>query len=309
MVKVAVIAEKAPRTSDLARNLRIFLNRVHAELHASEYALTAIETELRRLRTSDQVAPLLRKLGLLEEREIRALIKRIDRSISALSQMRRKPKKIPSAKDVLEIIWGWRVGTVLDRYELVKEKALRLQSTLPRSQISALSLASIRSTTFGGRSLNVFISYRREDTRDLAARIADHLERAEPRVRIFRDVASIQPGSNWQGEIFNALKKSHVVLSIIGPRWSGEHYMGRQKLFDDEDWVRYEIECSMRMQKTIIPVVVQGCPFPPRELPHSLRRLEDIQAYVFDPDKGFEHSISRLIEAVQRAEYTGKHRL
>jgi hypothetical protein len=197
-IKVVVIAEKAKRTSDLARNLRIFINRIHAELLASEYGLTAIEAELRQARTRADVAQAVHKLEGLEERKIRAVVARIERSIAALCRLRRALAQIPTAHSLLELIWDWRLDTVLDRYLLVREQAARLEARLPSSRLAPW--ARVPSARADARAffaaetlppvLAVFLSYRREDTRDLTGRIGDFLERCELRPTVFRDVAS-----------------------------------------------------------------------------------------------------------------------
>jgi hypothetical protein len=299
-VKVILIVETARRASDLARNLRIFLNRVHAELLASEYGLTAIEAGLRGARTEDDVAEAMRKLRAFESR-IRGLINRIDRSISALCARRRAQVTVPPVHTVLEMIWDWRVDTVMDRYALIREKAARLGGKLPSSRTAALLRADLRSMLLvkAPTALAVFISYRREDTRDLTGRIDDFLARSELQVRIFRDLASIEPGSNWRTEIENGLREAHVILAVFGPNWAGRSQTGRVRIADPDDAVRYEIESAIKLKKDLVPVVVQGTKFPPSDLPDCLRPLIAIQAFVLDPERGFDQSMRSLMKILQ----------
>jgi TIR domain len=302
-VKVVVIAEKGRRTTDVARNLRIFINRIHAELLASEYGLTAIEAELRRARTRADVTQAVRKLDGLEERRIKAVVTRIDRAIAALCRLRRAPTRIPSAHGLLELIWDWRLDTVLDRYLLVREQAARLETRMPSPRLMPLTrLPSARSDApafFAAATLPpevaVFLSYRREDTRDLTGRIGDFLERCELRPTVFRDVASIEPGSNWRAAIDDGINASHVVLPIFGPNWAGRSETGRSRIEDQDDWVRYEIETALVLEKNIVPIVVQGCDFPPSSLPRSLTPITALEAFVLDPVSGFERGMHALV--------------
>jgi hypothetical protein len=296
-VKVVVIVEKGRRPSDVARNLRIFLNRIHAELLASEYGLTAIEAGLRTSRTRNDVSEAIRKLHG-HERKIKGLITRVGRSISALSN-RRNTQAPPSVYSVLELIWDWRVDVVMDRCELIREKAARRDRELTSWRFGTLLRRSIFPIDVS-RQLSIFISYRRDDTRDLAGRIGDFLERSELRPRVFRDLGSIEPGSNWRSEIERGIKEAHLVLPIFGPNWIGRSQTGRRRIDDQDDIVRLEIEYALNMQKEIVPIVVQGTPFPPPSLPDSLRALFAIQTFLLDPESGFDQSMRILLSRLQR---------
>jgi len=65
----------------------------------------------------------------------------------------------------------------------------------------------------------IFLSYRRSDTEDVAARIFDVLVERFSRDAVFKDVDSIPLAVPFTTFIENALKSSHVVLVLIGPKW------------------------------------------------------------------------------------------
>lgn len=71
------------------------------------------------------------------------------------------------------------------------------------------------------------------------------------------------------------------MVVVIGPRWAtveGKH--GRRRLFESQDFVRYEVETALRRQDVqVLPVLVAGAEMPaPEELPESLRTLPELNA-------------------------------
>jgi hypothetical protein len=71
------------------------------------------------------------------------------------------------------------------------------------------------------------------------------------------------------------------MVVVIGPRWATvEGKDGRPRLFEDGDWVRYEVEAALRRRDVqVVPVLVAGAEMPaPEELPESLRTLPEVNA-------------------------------
>jgi len=144
----------------------------------------------------------------------------------------------------------------------------------------------------------VFVSYRRDDARQAAGRLADHL-RWEPGIEdVFFDKWSIAPGAVFPKRIDDALRRATHVLVVIGPRWSSLKLPGtdRPRLFDDQDFVRREVAASLAGKAEVIPVCVAGAeasdlgPLPPDLHPLRLRN-----AYVLDVDAEFADELRRLI--------------
>ena len=65
----------------------------------------------------------------------------------------------------------------------------------------------------------IFISYRRDDSRHAAGRLADELAAEFGAASIFRDVESIAPGVDFEEALDQALSACAVMLVVIGPRW------------------------------------------------------------------------------------------
>ena len=144
--------------------------------------------------------------------------------------------------------------------------------------------------------MNVFISYRRSDTQDLAGRIADRI-RAVPEVdHVFIDVDGIEPGADFSLKIQTALAESPVCILLIGPQWRGAHASdGTARIFEDRDFVRLEAAALASEQK-VLPVLANGAPMPQAgELPEDLYRLPRINALSIRHSY-FDHDIEYLID-------------
>ncbi len=71
----------------------------------------------------------------------------------------------------------------------------------------------------GRRPGDIFLSYRRDDTRHLAGRLYDRLVERFGDGRVFMDVDSIEPGLDFEAVIDSAVASCGVMLALIGPTW------------------------------------------------------------------------------------------
>jgi len=137
----------------------------------------------------------------------------------------------------------------------------------------------------------IFISYRREDSSPIVAKLYDALKAAFPKKRIFFDVDAPAPGSNLIEKIEHAIESSQVVIAIIGARWNST---GR--LDNKGDYVRHELEHALllRDQKRlrILPVLVGGATMP-RELPAGLTRLAQLEYLDVESEAGIATIIAQ----------------
>jgi hypothetical protein len=147
---------------------------------------------------------------------------------------------------------------------------------------------------------DVFLSYRRDDSRSATGRLADDLQATLGPGRVFRDVASIAPGLDFEAALARAIGGARVVLAVIGPRWlearDGE---GRRRLDDPLDTVRRELEAAVAAGITIVPVLVEGARMPSAQaLPPSLAAVARAQAITLD-DEGWQDDVRRLMTALR----------
>lgn len=150
--------------------------------------------------------------------------------------------------------------------------------------------------------MQIFISYRRSNDLFLSGRLSDSLRYTFGEEAVFYDVDSIPYGIDFRDVIRERIGKSDVVLTVIGPTWNA-----RDRLSDDDDWVRFEIEEAFRQRRQIIPLLVAGTPMPdPRKLPVSIRQLTYLNALPVRPDPDFRSDMSRLVESLRRVEAAAK---
>lgn len=149
----------------------------------------------------------------------------------------------------------------------------------------------------------IFISYRREDASADARSIYQHLVRFFGASRIFMDVDTIEKGRDFTLVLDEHLRRSNVMLAVIGNRWlSAADETGARRLDDPKDFVRLEIAHALERGLPIIPVLVGGARLPAAtELPDDLKPLTKRQATTLTHEnfardvEGLERDIKRLL--------------
>jgi hypothetical protein len=121
----------------------------------------------------------------------------------------------------------------------------------------------------------IFISYRRDDDRHAAGRLADELAGVFGPETLFRDIESIAPGQDFEVALNTALASCAVMLVVIGRRWLDiTDAQGRRRLEQEGDWVRTEVATALKRGIPVIPVLLEGTPLPrPEQLPADLQAL------------------------------------
>lgn len=127
---------------------------------------------------------------------------------------------------------------------------------------------------------SIFISYRQDDAKPWALMLRDDLVGAFGEDRVFLDKDTLHAG-NWRAQLQSALKRSKVVLVIMGPRWlTVAEKRGERRLDSPDDVHRQEIALALATEGlTVIPVRVDGAPMPrPEELGDDIRDLANQQS-------------------------------
>ncbi len=147
----------------------------------------------------------------------------------------------------------------------------------------------------------IFVSYRRSDSSGYAGRLVDSLEEQFPGHQLFRDVESIEAGSDFVDAIARALNASSALIVVIGPRWlEAADAAGRRRLDDPQDFVRLEISTALQSGLKLIPVLVDGAQMPAAEkLPEDIRLLARKQGLELS-DRRWDYDVGLLFDQLAR---------
>lgn len=147
--------------------------------------------------------------------------------------------------------------------------------------------------------LKVFLSYRRDDSADVAGRLYDRLIERFGAAQVFKDVDSIPPGVDFRAYLSQQIAACDVVLAVIGARWLAPDTIGSRRIDDPKDFVRIELEAALERDVAVVPVLVGGAGVPHVEdLPETLAELAYRQAQVVRPDPDFHHDVDRLLQGL-----------
>lgn len=126
---------------------------------------------------------------------------------------------------------------------------------------------------------DVFINYRTGDGHQAAATIEEALSARFGKERIYYASKSIPPGTPFDGHLIHGVRRSGVLLALIGPGW-----IGHEALQSDGDWVRREIQEAFLCDIRVIPVLIGRRTERPAkdDLPMPLRKLADCQSLRYD---------------------------
>jgi len=151
----------------------------------------------------------------------------------------------------------------------------------------------------------IFLSYRRADSRCFTERLHDRLVMEFGEDNLFLDVErdNIQPGKRFPEVLQQKLKESDIVLVVIGPDWADIRYENvpdrPRRLDDPNDFVRIEVEQSLRADYTeVIPVLVKRATMP-NLLPDSLEDLKVLQAKSIGFNPVFHRDVDQLISNIR----------
>ncbi len=113
----------------------------------------------------------------------------------------------------------------------------------------------------------IFISYRRDDSRDIAGRLVDRLRQDYSAEQLFLDIDGIPAGTNFDSVLADRLKVCDVLLAVIGPRWVNvKDASGKRRLDEPGDYVRREIASALqRNDVRVIPLLVSDATMPRAE--------------------------------------------
>ena len=147
---------------------------------------------------------------------------------------------------------------------------------------------------------STFISYRRDDTIGHVGRLHDRLASRWGGKSIYWDIDNIPPGDDFLNAIDNTLASCDLALLVIGPKWlDAADASGHRRLDNGNDFHRLEIERAIKLDKRLIPLLVNGATLPTADsLPPSMRAITTKNAFDIS-DKRFDFDSAKLIQSIE----------
>ncbi|NJN40522.1 MAG: toll/interleukin-1 receptor domain-containing protein [Gammaproteobacteria bacterium] len=147
----------------------------------------------------------------------------------------------------------------------------------------------------------IFLNYRRADTSGHAGRLTDLLDARFGSGTVFRDVESIDAGTDFVHAIQQAVGRARLMLVLIGNTWATMTTSdGARRLDDPEDFVRIEIATALGQGIPVLPVLVEGARLPAeRDLPTDLTPLARVQAVELTEAR-WRYDTDGLVDTVTR---------
>ncbi|GAA2474447.1 hypothetical protein GCM10010406_08080 [Streptomyces thermolineatus] len=125
----------------------------------------------------------------------------------------------------------------------------------------------------------VFINYRTGDGEMTAALIDQALCDRFGEDSVFRASRSIGLGKTFEDELLRTVRRSRLLLAVVGSRWIGHPVLGK-----DNDWVGREIVEAFEWGVPVVPVIEgrRTERLNRADLPTELARLADLQSLRLD---------------------------
>lgn len=147
--------------------------------------------------------------------------------------------------------------------------------------------------------MDIFISYRRQDTSGYALGLRREFTQALPEARVFLDVEAIDAGVRWRDVIRERVERCDVMLVVIGDEWLVTRD-GRRKIDLEDDPVRFELAAGLnRSSMCVLPLLVEEASMPPpRSLPEEVRALCEFNAHSIH-DRTYDQDVNALVERLR----------
>lgn len=148
-----------------------------------------------------------------------------------------------------------------------------------------------------GGAVKIFVSYRRDDSKDAVMPLCERLGDAFGEPNVFRDEDSVSPGSGFMGAVIGGIYTADAILVAVGPRWlTVTDSRGRRRIDDRDDAVRMEVGGALASRRPTIPLLVHGASMPGRrELPRDIRNFASLSAFSLPDGPSYHDAVDVLI--------------
>jgi hypothetical protein len=137
----------------------------------------------------------------------------------------------------------------------------------------------------------IFLSYRRADGLFPVGWIAERLEQIDSVDGVqaaFHD-DQLRTGDDFPDALEREIEGCDVVLALIGEHWLGETATGRSRIQDADDWVVRELTIALRLDKRVLPVLIDGQDHPlASQLHPGIQEIARLHAVPFADSKDLD---------------------
>jgi len=147
----------------------------------------------------------------------------------------------------------------------------------------------------------IIISYRRSSSEWAALRIFDRLVAHYGRDSVFMDIDSVPFGIDFREHINKVVRESDILIAVVGLDWLGVRDYGQNRIEEETDPVRIEVEMALERGIPVIPVLVDRATMPKvTDLPDSLKEFTFRNAAQVHAGRDFDQQVDRLIRSMNR---------
>jgi hypothetical protein len=167
---------------------------------------------------------------------------------------------------------------------------------------------------FNRRPLSAFISYRRNDAfMQAEAAVQTIIEKIQEALNetgfkmVFLDVKLIDGGEDFENRIHAGISGCDLFVPLIGTNWIT--ILTEKQAEEERDILLREIEDALRLDKEILPILIDGATMPAEgKLPESIRRLHRKEARKIASGQSIEsiaHEFDPVAERIARIRKLG----
>jgi hypothetical protein len=146
----------------------------------------------------------------------------------------------------------------------------------------------------------IFVNYRGTDEIWATEFVYARMTEAFGAETVFKAGNALRPGDSFAQILLEKAASCPVMLACVGPAWLAAQSADGRRLDSPDDWVRREIETSLRAGNRVIPLLLgdQGTVAMPKpaDLPPEVGALFGRQAARLTPGGGLDLTVPRLNE-------------
>src|SRR5262245_29353855 len=151
--------------------------------------------------------------------------------------------------------------------------------------------------------IDVFISYRRDDTKYAALDLRNELVEHFGADHVFMDVVDLHGGDRFVDVLRARIRDCNVLVALVGPNWYPimRERARRREIDLAEDYVKVELETALDRSShvRVIPALLDDTATPaPQTLPRSLERLFELEAVKLRHDR-WNDDVRLLVDRVE----------